>query len=201
MKPISASKGCLGFRVKFKGKSVHSSDPDKGISAILSANEFINDLNVYTKELRRELNNVFSVPYATFNIGKISGGDAINKVPDECTIEFEFRTVYKEQTKQITDKVFELTKRFDCEINVELSIDAMNCGDFEFVKVVGNYANSKAESVNYVTEASLLQNSECSVVLLGPGPMNAHVVNEFVSKGDLYRLVEIFGDIISYYCY
>jgi acetylornithine deacetylase len=201
MKPIIATKGCVAFKIIFKGVSSHSSCPDKGISAILMANEFINNINEYCEELKKHCDNKFDIPYATMNIGKISGGDAINKVPDKCILDFEFRTIDASQTDEITKIVYELAKNYDCEIIPQLSMDATNCNDLEFIRLLEKLSESKSVTVNYVTEASLMQKSNCNVILLGPGPMNAHITNEFVNKTDLIKLAKIFENVIEHFCY
>ena len=77
------SKGLMEYRISFKGIKAHSSTPDKGKSAIMDAVNFINDLNdFYETEIKEYQNPNFDIPYTTMNIGKISGGSAINSVPD-----------------------------------------------------------------------------------------------------------------------
>ena len=77
------SKGLMEYKIIFKGVKTHSSTPEKGKSAIMSAISFINELNIfYENKLKQDLNSNFEIPYTTMNIGKINGGSSINSVPD-----------------------------------------------------------------------------------------------------------------------
>ena len=92
-RPIVATKGVAAFRMEFFGKAAHGSVPDEGKNAIKATCSFLAQLEKIGKRLERGKNNIFNPSCATLNVGKIQGGDAINKVPDKCFVEFEFRTI------------------------------------------------------------------------------------------------------------
>ena len=105
--PAIANKGCIEFSITFNGKSAHSSTPELGENALYKALDFIKEVKDFATELRKENLPLYEVPYTTFNLSKINGGNEINKVPDTCEITFDFRTITKEHNKKIIAKIAE----------------------------------------------------------------------------------------------
>lgn len=81
------AKGVLALEITVFGKSAHGSTPWKGENAIVKA------VNLYRRiislSFARERSTVFDGP--SINLGQISGGDVINKVPEECKITLDIR--------------------------------------------------------------------------------------------------------------
>lgn len=189
----------MEMKVDFYGKSSHSSNPNNGKNAILAATKFIDKLMIFSKELQEYKNDTFSIPYTTINMGKIYGGDVVNKVPDKCTIEFDARTVEKSHNKIIIDKVKDLLKDYDANLDIGINIQANTNRDNSMIKEIEKITKCNAKSENYITEASFIKNAE--FIILGVGPMNAHQSDEYIEKEKLDRLVEIYNNIIKKYCY
>lgn len=102
---IVGSKGLMEYKISFAGIKTHSSTPDRGKNAIMSAISFINELNeFYINEIRKIKDLNFEIPYTTMNIGKINGGTEINSVPDFCEFLLDFRTINKEIESKIEEK-------------------------------------------------------------------------------------------------
>lgn len=80
--PITACKGCIEYKVEFKGVSTHSSNIPNGINAINIANIFMNELIEFYNEIKKERNDIYDISYTTMNISTINGGTSINIVPD-----------------------------------------------------------------------------------------------------------------------
>lgn len=199
LKPIIATKGCMEMKVTFFGKSAHSSTPNKGESAIIKAYNFISELLDFAKELENDKNNLFSIPYTTINVGKINGGDAINKVADKCVIEFDARTILKEHNEIIKKRLENILKKYDCEFDIGINIEANINEDNEMINVIEEISGNKRIAENYVTEASFIKGSNS--VVLGLGPVTAHQCNEHIEISKLNKLEEIYEKIIKYYCY
>lgn len=180
---IVGSKGLIEYKVELMGKKTHSSTPDKGVSAIMKAVNFINELNEFYENIKLEKTDVFEVPYTTMNIGKIGGGTEINSVPDYCGFVIDFRTINKEIEEKIIEKMDELRIKYNANV-IELNrISAfMNSN---------KYSN---KTCNFITEASFLENER---IILGAGPVTAHEVNEYITKESLYKLVEQYKEIME----
>lgn len=193
--PVIASKGCIEFEVVFQGKSTHSSTPNKGDNAILKANSFINDLLKYARDMEQEIDPIYEIPYATFNLGIINGGDAINKVPDKCQTSFDFRTINSKQNAKILKKVEELCQKYSADFNVINNVEAVKNNDANFAKKIEEICQKSCESINYLTEASFFEDR--NILILGPGPVTAHQDDEYISKSSYLRIIEIYKELIK----
>ena len=181
------SKGLMEYKIIFKGVKTHSSTPEKGKSAIMSAISFINELNIfYENKLKQDLNSNFEIPYTTMNIGKINGGSSINSVPDSCEVLIDFRTTDEEKEKSIVNILQNLREKYECEIKELNKISA-----FLTKTKISN------KTCNFITEASFLKNDR---IILGAGPVTAHEVDEYITTESLYNLVEQYKELIEQYC-
>ena len=199
LQPVIANKGCLEIKINFCGKSAHSSTPNEGKSAILKVNKFINDLLDLEKELQNERNDIFPIPYTTINIGKIVGGDAVNKVPDKCYIEFDARTINSKHNEIIIERVKNLLNLYNAKLNVITNIKPLNTEIDENIKEIEMITQQKLKGENFVTEASFLPNTES--IILGVGPITSHQSNEYIKIDKLEKLVKIYDNIIKRFCY
>ena len=184
---IVGSKGLMEYKISFAGIKTHSSTPDRGKNAIMSAISFINELNeFYINEIRKIKDLNFEIPYTTMNIGKINGGTEINSVPDFCEFLLDFRTINKEIESKIEEKIEVLQKKYVANIKKLNKISAFF-----------NKSNISNKTCNFITEASFIQ-SNC--IILGAGPVTAHEINEYISINSLYKLVEQYKDFILEEC-
>lgn len=200
--PVAFTKGPVALQIEFFGKAAHGSCPEKGKNAILMATRFINDLvNNFRKEFS-ESNKLFPNPLATLNIGKIVGGDAINKVPSRCVLDLEIRTVEKDQVEKfmnLTKKIIEKNK-MKTRISANLKIPPMINANKKFLNLVEKITGKKTRAANYATEGSFFPRNN-SIVILGPGPNNAHIANEFVSVKSLQEIQRIYSKLIKNVCF
>lgn len=184
---VVGSKGLLEFRVSFQGIKAHSSTPEKGKNAIMSAILFIRDLQeFYETEIKTEENLDFAIPYTTMNVGKIQGGSAINSVPDFCEFWVDFRTIDEKVEEKIVRKMENLQKKYEAKVE-------------ELNRLSAFYQPSQIsrKTCNFITEASFLPNQR---IILGAGPVTAHEVDESISVKSLQQLVQQYKELIEKYC-
>ena len=81
------AKGVLAVRLQVHGRAAHGSTPWQGDNAILKAHDAFR--RIETLPFARESSDLFDRP--SINLARILGGDAFNKVPDECTIDVDIR--------------------------------------------------------------------------------------------------------------
>ena len=81
------AKGVLVMRIEVEGRAAHSSTPWLGDNAILKAVDVFRAIE--TLPFSRESSEMFDRP--SINLGRIAGGDALNKVPDACTMAVDVR--------------------------------------------------------------------------------------------------------------
>jgi succinyl-diaminopimelate desuccinylase len=81
------AKGVLSCRIAVHGRAAHSSTPWLGDNAVLKAIDVFR--RIESLPFSRESSELFDRP--SINLGRIVGGDAINKVPDECVMDVDIR--------------------------------------------------------------------------------------------------------------
>lgn len=195
--PVIASKGCLEFKITVVGKATHSSTPSLGENAIDKARELLIELEEFYRSIQEEKNEVFEIPYATYNLSTIQGGDSINKVPDTCTFTFDFRTISVVQNKKIVEKMKEIEKRNDITIEILNEVKPAINENEEMINYLENITQKKKRGLNYTTEASFLTNG--SMAILGPGPVTAHMKDEYITKESYQETIEAYQSIIKQY--
>jgi succinyl-diaminopimelate desuccinylase len=81
------AKGVLAMRLEVGGKAAHGSTPWLGDNAVLKALDVFRAIE--SLPFARESSDLFDRP--SINLGRIFGGDALNKVPDLCVIDVDVR--------------------------------------------------------------------------------------------------------------
>lgn len=183
---MTGSKGLLELKVEFKGKSAHSSNPEKGINAIEKCINFLYELKRFYDNLRTETDNRFKIPYTTMNIGKIYGGKSINIVPNSCITDIDFRLINNEHKIKIFEEVNRLKEKYQFEYKVINDIKPFTT------------ESKKSKTTNFITEASFIQSK--NRYILGTGPINAHEANEYITIESLDKLVEQYKQLIDELC-
>ncbi|MBS0300843.1 MAG: acetylornithine deacetylase, partial [Proteobacteria bacterium] len=93
MQPVVAHKGGYFFHCRVHGRAAHSSLTPQGCNAIEYAARLICHIRDLADAWRTQgpYDEAFDVPHSTITTNLISGGIAINTVPDFCTFNYDFR--------------------------------------------------------------------------------------------------------------
>ena len=81
------AKGELAMKIEVAGRSAHGSTPWLGDNAVLKAIDVFRGIE--TLPFTRESSELFDRP--SISLGKIAGGDAMNRVPDHCVLDVDLR--------------------------------------------------------------------------------------------------------------
>ncbi len=212
MKIIDAHKGCYEYTTYFEGLAGHSSQPDKGVSAVEYAARYVNKLIELRQKLkdRAPKNSIFDPPHSTLQIGGIFGGIAHNVIADKCFVNWETRPVVKEdgvflntELDKYTNEVLlpEMKKVFpNSSINKEIIGEIIgfdrvkNSEACEFVSSITG--DNTREVVSFGTEAGLFQEIGISTAVCGPGSIEqAHKVDEFIKLEEISKCLEFLGGV------
>jgi succinyl-diaminopimelate desuccinylase len=98
------AKGVLAMRIEVRGTAAHGSTPWVGDNAVLKAHDIFR--LVESLPFARESSDLFDRP--SINLGRIVGGDAVNKVPDVCTIDVDIRFLPGQDPDDILAAINEL---------------------------------------------------------------------------------------------
>jgi succinyl-diaminopimelate desuccinylase len=96
-----AAKGVLAMRIEVSGRSAHGATPWLGDNAILRALEVFRGIESLPFASRSS--ELFDRP--SINLGRILGGDALNKVPDTCFIDVDVRYLPEQDPDEIRAEV------------------------------------------------------------------------------------------------
>lgn len=198
----SAHKGCYVQRTRITGKEAHSSQPQRGGSAILAAGELLHFLGRLARERRAAADpeSRFEPPFTTFNIGVIEGGSALNIIPRDCAFTWEFRPLPGEDPDEVIARLDDFARS---EVLPELREHAPEAAivteRLAGVPPLRVEAEGAAEAllrrlsglndtiaVSFGTEGGLFQEAGFSTVVCGPGSIDqAHQPNEFVELAQI----------------
>lgn len=95
------AKGVLMMRAVATGVAAHGSTPWLGRSAVLDGLALFQSIEGLP--FASESTDLFARP--SINLGRISGGDAINKVPDECVLDIDVRYLPGQDPEDILRQV------------------------------------------------------------------------------------------------
>ena len=136
---IVAAPSHFRIEARLRGVAAHAGiRPEEGRSAILAAARAITAIPLGRVD-----------PQATVNVGTISGGSAMNVVPEQCTLLAEVRALEdargEELVAEVIDRVHEAANLPECECDVDLSVQRSCVG----------YRLSSSAPVVRVAEAAL----------------------------------------------
>jgi succinyl-diaminopimelate desuccinylase len=108
------AKGVLMLRLDVPGTAAHGSTPWLGDNAVLAAVDLYR--RIEGLPFAAESTPLFARP--SINLGRISGGDAVNKVPDRCRMDVDIRYLPGQDTAEIVRQVRSLG-RVEVEVLLE----------------------------------------------------------------------------------
>src|SRR5215207_1185693 len=95
------AKGVLALRLQVHGRSAHGATPWLGDNAVVKAVEVFRGIE--SLPFARQSSVLFDRP--SINLGRIMGGDALNKVPDSCVIDVDIRFLPDQDPNEILEQV------------------------------------------------------------------------------------------------
>jgi succinyl-diaminopimelate desuccinylase len=179
------AKGVLAVQVTVSGTAAHGSTPWLGDNAVLKANDIFRQIE--GMPFARESSDFFDRP--SINLGKIEGGDAINKVPDTCVMLVDIRYV----PGQDPEAILEAIKAID-DVAVEVVFErepAFVANDNPYVQALhASLADCNVEGAKLVgrdgsSEATAFLAQGIPAVEFGPVGDGHHGPHEFVSVRSL----------------
>ncbi len=199
---VTAHRGMLWLEVATKGKAAHGSTPQLGVNAITSMRSVLDELENY--EIPAEPHELLGK--CSMSVNTITGGEALNVVPDKCSIGIDIRTLPEQNYQDIItdlEKIFAKLKsenpQFDAEVSVVRQVPPLetDCGcDFvkDFCSAVGT---SETKAVGFTTDGPHFASLGAPVVIFGPGkPHLCHKPDEYIEIRDVEKAVELYKKII-----
>jgi len=197
MKVIDGHKGIASFRVTVTGYTTHSSQTDRGVSAVEAAAKLIAKV-ADMRALRArnaDAGSPFEPPYSTMTVNVAHGGTQLNIMAGAAYFEWDLRVIPGDAPQDIFEEFRDFARGVEAEMRAvapgcRIEIEQITNAPF-LAPSVHNPAADLAKSltgqnstgvVAYAAEAGQFQEAGFSTVLCGPGSIDqAHQPNEFIS--------------------
>lgn len=198
LRPILAHKGKAAARAEIHGRSGHSSRPDLGLNAIHAMGRVIVAAEEAAERLRGgPLDPLFEPSYSTIQIGTIRGGEALNVIPERCSIEIEARAIAGASPEVLLEPVRKAledlhTDGFPTRWQPIAAYPALSLPAGAPIARLLEQITGTAPlaAVSYGTEAGLYQAAGIDAIICGPGDIaRAHRPDEYVARGELAACV------------
>ncbi|MEZ4671413.1 MAG: M20 family metallopeptidase [Anaerolineae bacterium] len=205
----TAHKGVMRATVRATGRSVHATNPDRGVNAITAMARAVLALEKYHQELATRPHPIVGVP--TCNVGVIQGGSTANAVPDSCVVYLDRRMVPGEDPTAVQAEMQAVIA------GVEGGAAELSIGDFQtsnwfestavsplaktFLTCVQSELNENPGPIGYLpgSDAKHLTGvTRGEMIIFGPGSYEvAHAYDEYVDLNEFQSTVNILRDFVG----
>ena len=204
---INTHKGAVFFDVLIKGSAGHSSRPDLGKNAIESLGiiiDLINQQNQKFKDnLDSEVRKIYpEFPYNHLHMAVISGGSALNMIPDLVKLSVSYRPFPTDPLLMVLD-IFkdEIAKLKNESIKIDnvFTTPGLNISkDTKYENILKEITSKDTQSVSFATDAGYLSQADINCYICGPGSIDqAHRPDEFMPLSDFVSGVNFVKAIIN----
>jgi acetylornithine deacetylase/succinyl-diaminopimelate desuccinylase family protein len=202
-KVATAHKGVMRATVRTTGVSVHATNPDRGVNAIVAMSKVISALDAYHRSLSERVHPVVGSP--TCNIGVIEGGSTANAIPDSCAIYLDRRMIPREDPEAVKAELRVVIE------SIDLAPATADIGDFvysrwfdsaldsdyanTFLVCVRDVINDDPGPIGYLPGSDakhLMDVARGDMIIFGPGSYEvAHAADEHVLLADYQATTDI----------
>jgi succinyl-diaminopimelate desuccinylase len=205
---VIAHKGVVRWRLQVRGVSAHGATPELGRNAIYDGARVAVLLEQYASELNRRGSHPL-LQHPTLNVGRVTGGQAVNMVPDRCEFEIDRRVLPGESAtetlkdceewlrKRLEGIDFSLEDPFLDDPPLETSPDSTIARSLQNAQQSVLGTPSPCVGAHYGTDGSKLAAAGIETVVCGPGNIaQAHTKAEFVEVEQVKLAVRLYDKLI-----
>ncbi len=204
MAVATGHKGKTALRATCVGREAHSALAPLAVNAVHLGCDLVSAIRARQAEIadEGERDGDYDVPYTTLHVGRLSGGTALNIVPNRCEVEFEIRNLAADDPDRLVEGLRadaariaaaarERAAEADIRIEVENSYPGLGTApDAAVVAFVKSLTGANATTkVAFGTEGGLLsERLGIPTVVCGPGSMaQGHRPDEYVAEEQMAR--------------
>lgn len=195
LKICTESKSCFEYNIQIKGKACHSSKPINGINANYIMAKIINKIEKLSKKNKN----------TTLNVGVANGGEKVNIVAGEASLNFDIRCKFDKDRKSmlsiLNKKIVKLEKMYKgCEIKIDniLSIPSLEKNKNLITNKIIKLNNLEESEFTAGCEAGYFKTLGGEAFLFGAGDLSlAHTANEFLDLVKYEEYNKLFLKILS----
>jgi acetylornithine deacetylase len=201
MKVIDGHKGIASFRTTVTGYTTHSSQTDRGVSAVEAAAKLIAKISAMCEARAKAADPdcPFIPPYSTMTVNVVKGGTQVNIMAGECAFNWDCRVIPGDSAAAALEEFNDYAREVEaemrkrsahCRIETERATDAPPLAPSpdnpaaDLAKSITGL--NSTDVVSYCAEAGQFQEAGFSTVICGPGSIDqAHQPDEYVSIDQL----------------
>ena len=210
LRRVIAHKGIVRWCIEVRGLSAHGATPELGRNAVYDGARVALALEEYAQHLREKQSHP-RLGHSTLNVGRVTGGHAVNIVPDKCVFELEQRLLPGEDGAQavknceqfLRDKI-DKSVQFTFEAPYLIDPALETAAEAEIVEALARAqqdelgAERELAGANYGTDGSKLARAGIQTVVCGPGDIaQAHTANEFVEIKQLELATRMYSHLLA----
>lgn len=197
MQVATGHKGKAAFHAVCHGTSGHSALAPMFVNALHLAADFVGELRVLQNwlEANGARDPAYGVPFSTVHVGSLTGGTALNIVPDRAELVFEYRHLAADQGEDIRARIMAAAERVSArfsKIENRASVEVTQVNAYPGLDVaetaeIVTFAKSMSQSnavtkVAFGTEAGFFDALGIPTVVCGPGSMDGqgHKADEYI---------------------
>lgn len=195
-------KGKAAISAQCSGQAGHSAQAPDFVNALHVAAEFVTELRGLQDKLATTgaRDEAYDIPYSTIHVGRLTGGTALNIVPDRAEVLLEYRHLAQDRPADIFARIKAAAGRVedryrDTWSDVSIFLDRFNtypglsvdCAH-PVVGLVKRVSQSDGTTkVAFGTEAGFFDELGIPTVVCGPGSMadQGHKPDEFIARDAL----------------
>ena len=191
-------KGKKSYRAICRGEAGHSALAPKFVNAIYVATDLISGLRTLQAKFAGSgvVDDDYTVPYSTVHVGKLTGGTALNIVPDVAELLFEIRYLAADRIEDFEADLAALVAQVEQDHKgAVIEIDGLTSypgldvkPDADCVKFMQRISGKNGVTkVAYGTEAGFFDAIGIPTVVCGPGSMEGqgHKADEYILTSEL----------------
>lgn len=188
--PVLAHKGKAAIRLSAHGIAGHSSRPDLGVNAVHALVPVLAAALAQANALQGGAQDArFAPPWSSLQIGTVSGGQALNIIPEDAQAEIEARAIAGVDPMALLAPVTDAATASGVAVTMLSTYPALALAPDHPLAVLSADLSGQTPlgAVSYGTEAGLFQAAGVPAVICGPGDIGrAHKPEEYLSRDELH---------------
>jgi len=221
MKIGTGHKGKAVYRARCCGQAGHSGLAPRFVNAIHTASDLIGAIRDVQQDLaeRGPREEGYDIPYTTMHVGTISGGKALNIVPDQCDVNFEIRNIIEDEPARILARILERAENrmraWPCPPDNEPTMpEVLLTNTYPGLATAQDSAAARLlasllppgtayAKVPFGSEGGLFKQSwsQTSVLVCGPGSIEvAHKADEYVEITQIEACDRLLSKLVEHLC-
>ena len=217
LKPVLGHKGKVAMRCQVHGAACHSAYAPQGVNAVEYAARLVVELGRLGEALKtpEDQDPRFDPPFSTVQTGLITGGQALNIVPQDCTFDFEVRALPAQDPYQV---IHQLQAHAEATLLPAMRAVSGQSGirftelssypgldtavESEAAGWVAQFCGSRDfGTVAFGTEGGLFAAVGIPTVVCGPGSMaQGHKPDEYITQAQLDGCDAMLERVLAFVC-